>query len=187
MSLILASQSPYRRELLNRLKVPFECINSKLDEVPYKKEIDDPKYLSEKLAYLKAKKVWDQRQDSIVIGSDQVCVLGEKKLSKPKTFEKACEQIQELSGKTHQLYTSVSIITAAKDISWTDTTNLTMRELTDSEIIDYVKQDDPLMCAGSYKIESLGISLFSRIDTQDFTAITGLPLIMLSEYLRELL
>lgn len=185
MSLILASTSPYRKELLSRLQLDFTCLPSHVDEDSFKEKISDPLSLSQELAFQKAKAVFDHNPDSIVIGSDQVSVLGDTVLGKPHTVERACEQLSKMSGQTHQLHTSVCILGMKEEVRWTNTTHLTMRSLTPQEIEDYVTRDQPLDCAGSYKVESLGISLFNRIDTEDFTAIVGLPLMKLSQYLRE--
>lgn len=187
LTLILASTSPYRKELLERLKIPFDCIASEVDEDSYKEKITDPATLTTRLALEKADSVFKIYPQSTVIGGDQVSVINGQILGKPYTFEGACSQLTLLSGKTHKLLTSVCIMSPNQDaIQWTNITSLAMRPLTRAEIEDYVKSDDPLNCAGSYKIEALGISLFESIQTEDFTAITGLPLMQLGHHLRQI-
>lgn len=162
---------------------------SDIDEDEQKALIDDPLQLTKKLAFLKAKKIANDQKshyDAVIIGSDQVSVLGKDILGKPYNLENAIKQLMSMSGQKHQLVTSVCVLYQDKVFEWQDTTTLRMRELTSEQCRDYVTKDDPLMCAGSYKIESLGITLFESIDTKDFTAITGLPLISLTTVLKEL-
>jgi septum formation protein len=183
LKLILASQSPYRRELLSRLGVPFEQADSGIDEDQWKKNISNPEELVKTLAYQKAKAIYQNHSEAIVIASDQVAELEGKILGKPHTIPKAVEQLQSMAGKTHRLLTAVCLIHPQGTVEWTDITSLTMRALDLHSIENYVEKDRPLDCAGSYKIESLGIALFDQIDTRDFTAITGLPLQRLSHEL----
>lgn len=186
MNLILASKSPYRKELLSRLNIPFSCQASHVDEDIFKEKISDPVQLSLELAFQKAHVVYQDNLDSVVIGSDQVSVLEGLVLGKPHTEENAIHQLKLMAGKIHQLHTSVCVLGLSKPIKWTNTTNLTMRNLSEREIENYVTADQPLDCAGSYKIESLGVSLFDKVETEDFTAIVGLPLMQLSHYLNPL-
>jgi septum formation protein len=182
----LASESPYRKELLTRLAITFDCIPSDIDEDKEKSIIDNPLELTKKLAFLKAKKIANDHYDAVVIGSDQVSVLGKEILGKPHTTQNAVKQLLSMSGQKHELVTSVCVLYQNQVFEWQDTTTLLMRSLTSDQCRDYVIKDDPLKCAGSYKIESLGITLFESIDTKDFTAITGLPLISLTTVLKEL-
>jgi len=186
-SLILASTSPYRRELLERLQIPFEALDSKVDEAPFKEDITDPLILTKTLAYEKAKAIFKNHPNSVVIGSDQISLFNDELLGKPKSKAAAIIQLRKMAGKSHELIPSTCILGPQGYVyQWTNHTLLKMRELTLEEIKRYIEKDDPLHCAGSYKIESLGISLFDAIETQDSTAIVGLPLIELSKKLREI-
>lgn len=192
--LILASTSPYRAELLSRLDLSFEAVDSRIDEDGYKDKINDPLELARTLAYQKAKSVFNNSPNSFVIGGDQVSLIPAQEssnkeaavLGKPGNFENAVNQIKKLQGRTHQLVTCVCVLGPEEfrdDIE--DITSLTMRKLSPSEIESYVKKEEPYNCAGSYKIESLGIALFDKVQTNDSTAIVGLPLIELSKTLRK--
>lgn len=185
--LILASTSQYRRELLERLRIPFRCLAPGVDEeaVQNRFAADDAEHLAEHLAEAKARAVAETYPEAIIIGSDQVCVCEGTILHKPGTAERARAQLGYLSGKTHRLITAVSFIHDGKVVSTKDVTQLTMRELGKDEIERYVAADQPLDCAGSYKLESLGISLFESIVSDDHTAITGLPLMLVGRQLRE--
>jgi len=183
--LILASTSPYRRELLERLQIPFECMDSKVDEDPFKDDITDPLILTKTLAYEKAKAISKDHPNAYVIGGDQISLFQGEILGKPGSVESAIIQLRKVSGHSHELITSTCILGPKGYVyEWTNRTELFMRELSLEEIKRYVEKDDPIHCAGSYKIESLGISLFDAIHTQDSTAIVGLPLLHLSAKLR---
>ncbi len=184
--LILASTSPYRRALLKRLGVPFRYVDPNVDEGAFKLTNADPVELSARLAAAKAQAVAARFPDAVVIGSDQVAAIDGEVLGKPGTAENAVRQLSRLSGRSHELVTSVCVVRQAdgERPTHTDRTRLTMRALSVEEIARYVAIDAPTDCAGSYKIESAGISLFEAIETQDFTAITGLPLIALCRILR---
>ena len=184
--LILASTSVYRKELLEKLGVPFTCIKPEVDESAYKNKLYKPKEIAEKLASLKASTVLESSSDAIVIGSDQVIHLNGEIFSKPKTIENAIAQLKKMRGKTHELISGVTIVTKEKSITFSHSTFLTLREdLLDSEIEYYVKKEEPLFCAGSYMIEKLGIALFSEVKTTDFNSIVGLPLIDLVTHLKD--
>jgi septum formation protein len=184
--LILASTSKYRRELLERLRIPFRCLAPGVDEevVQNRFAADDAEHLAEHLAEAKARAVAEIHPEAIVIGSDQVCVCEGTILHKPGTAERAREQLEYLSGRTHRLVTAVCIVHGGNVVSTKDVTQLTMRELAKDEIERYIAADQPLDCAGSYKLESLGISLFESIVSDDHTAITGLPLMLVGRQLR---
>lgn len=184
--LVLASTSPYRRELLARLRLPFACEPPGVDEHAVKRTLREPAVVVVELARQKARAVAARRPDALVIGSDQCACLDGKMLDKPGSQAAACAQLQHLSGRTHELRTAVAIVHPAGVVEWTDVTRLTMRSLTDTEIERYVTAEQPLDCAGSYKIEGLGIALFDRIDSDDQTAIQGLPLLRLCAELRRL-
>ena len=127
---------------------------------------------------------------AVVIGSDQVCALGPTILGKPATAARAEQQLAQLAGRTHRLLTAVAIVHRSGELAqndeFLDDTALTMRPLCSDEIARYVAADQPLDCAGSYKIEGLGIALFQSVETRDATAIIGLPLLELSTLLRRL-
>jgi len=181
--LILASTSKYRKQLLEQLQWPFSVMAPDVDETVYKDQMMSPKDLAEKLSYLKAHDVLSKNPDAVVIGSDQVCSLENTIFSKPQNKENALNQLKQMSGRKHQLLTSVTICSSEDSFTWTNITSLTMRMLNDAEIERYLDIDTPYDCAGSYKLESMGIKLFSRIEMSDHTAIIGLPLIEISNTL----
>ena len=185
--LILASTSVYRRELLRRLQLSFTCVAPEVDEGAWKRRGFLPHQLAVELATAKAAAVGVKSESgAVVIGSDQVCVLGEEILGKPGDRSRAIEQLGRLSGQSHQLLTAICLWQDGRTWSHMDVTNLTMRRLTIAEIERYVDADQPWDCAGSYKLEQLGVTLFTAIQSADQTAITGLPLIALAELLRPL-
>jgi septum formation protein len=184
--LILASTSRYRRELLERLRVPFTVESPGVDEDAYKSAGLTPRQLAERLAYEKARAVHARHPQAIVIGSDQVLCLGNQALGKPGTAANALEQLRALRAKTHELVTALVVLTPKETLRHTDITRLTMEDHSDEALRRYVQNDQPLDCAGSYKIESQGVSLFRRIEGEDLTAIQGLPLLALSRLLRRL-
>ena len=183
--LVLASTSPYRRALLERLGLKFVCEAPGVDEEAVKQRFRDPVALAQHLAREKAAAVAKRFPSAIVIGSDQLAMIDGEILGKPGTAENAIAQLERLSGRTHELVTSVCVTRHADGIQreHTNLTRLTMRSLDREALARYVALDSPTDCAGSYKIEAAGVSLFSRIETDDFTAITGLPLIALVETL----
>jgi septum formation protein len=181
--LILASTSKYRQVLLAQLGLSFTSLAPDFNEDSLKNKGLLPRNLSSDLARHKAMAVFNLNPQSCVIGSDQVCVQGDKILSKPKTKEKAIEQLQLLQGKSHQLITAVSIIYPDGELAFINETLLKMRPLNEEQIIRYINLENPLDCAGSYKLESQGIKLFESISMSDHTAIIGLPLIELCNLL----
>ncbi len=185
--LILASTSRYRQSLLARLHLPFEVRAPRCDEDTFKARATDPRALSELLALEKARSVAREAPHAFVIGSDQVVELDGEILGKPGSVEDAERQLARLGGRTHQLITSLAVLgPRGVRALHTDVTRMHMRALSEREIARYVARDQPLDCAGSYKIECLGIALFERIECADHTAITGLPLLALSALLRGL-
>lgn len=186
MNLILASTSPYRRRLLERLCLPFTCMDPTIEESM--REGESPSERASRLATEKASAVAKRLQgNAIVIGSDQVACLGTQILHKPGTAEAAERQLAASSGQTLHFLTAVSVW-ASPDQAPTQrvvTCDVTMRVLNAAEISRYVALDQPLDCAGSFKWESLGITLFEAMRTEDPTALEGLPLIALSELLRQ--
>lgn len=186
--LVLASTSRYRRELLARLGLPFRAERPDCDEDAYKGRGLSPEALAETLALLKAKSLERAPEGAraTIIGSDQVAAIDGQILSKPGTVEAAVEQLCLLSGREHRLITAVAVIAGDRRLLHTDVTRLWMRSLNTEALARYVAADEPLDCAGSYRLESRGIALFSRIESADHTAIVGLPLIALTTMLREL-
>lgn len=184
--IILASTSKYRGELLRQLGYPFEVVSPGVDEDKVKGNGLTPSELAATLARFKAEAVFARYPHACVIGSDQVCSLGDKILSKPGTKEKATEQLSLMQGKTHELITAVSVISPKGIDSFINRTRLHMRPLTLSDIHHYVTADMPLDCAGSYKLESRGIKLFHKIEMDDHTSIIGLPLVQLTTTLLNL-
>lgn len=183
--LILASTSPYRKELLNKLNLPFKSIAPNVDENLFKEKIDSPQKLAEVLAFEKAHCVFE-REGGYVIGSDQVLDLEGEILGKPGSFDKAKEQLTQMQGREHKLITSVCLISSDGIENFSVISTLKMRNLSSEQISRYLKFDTPYDCAGSYKMESLGISLFESIQTSDPNAIIGLPLIRLTKELNNL-
>jgi septum formation protein len=182
VKLILASSSIYRQKLLARLNIPFSVEPSKVDEDQYK--ADSPSKLSEALAIAKAEAVALKFPQDLIIGSDQLAECEGVILGKPHTKIKHEEQLRFLSGKTHSLHTAVCLIGPKIKKSWVHETKISFRKLTDTEIKNYVNLEEALDCSGGYKIESFGISLMSKIETTDPTAIEGLPLLRLHEELK---
>ena len=186
MRLILASTSPYRRALLERLRIPFVAESPKINEDACKSSGRSPREVAIDLAQAKASNLRAKYPHDAIIGGDQVATIDGQILDKPGSFEAAAEQLRRLSGRTHQLLTAVSVYHEEVLHDIFDVTTLTMRALSDDEITRYLLADNPIDCAGSYKIESLGISLFESIESKDHTAIVGLPLIALAKVLRNL-
>lgn len=184
-SLILASTSRYREALLNRLGLPFVTMASEADEGAMDGETC--RDLACRLARAKAQGVWALHPAAVVIGSDQVADLDGKRLGKPGTPDRAVQQLQACSGRTVKFYTAVCVF-APDGINrdYLDVTEVNFRDLDPDEIRRYVATEKPLDCAGAFKAEALGISLFRSISSQDPTALTGLPLIWLSQCLRDL-
>lgn len=182
--LILASTSAYRRELLARLRVPFEAVAPGCDE---HRLADEPaQALALRLAQLKAETVAARHPRSVVIGSDQVAVRGTEILGKPGTVDGCMAQLQQSSGHEVVFLTAVHVVDGrhGRAESHVDHTVVRFRSLGTDEIARYIATDVPLDCAGGFKAESLGIALFDRIESSDPTALTGLPLIWVSAALR---
>ncbi|MEM1411638.1 MAG: nucleoside triphosphate pyrophosphatase [Pseudomonadota bacterium] len=182
--LILASGSSSRSELLGRLGIPFEVVPADLDETPLADET--PTELVERLSREKARVVARQHPEALVIGSDQVAVFEGTPTGKPLSAKSARSALRRFSGETVVFLTGVCLLRAfdRSESYHLDRTTVQFRSLNDAEIARYVERDDPLHCAGSFKVESLGPSLFESIDSTDPTALPGLPLIRLSEQLR---
>ena len=185
--LILASTSRYRRALLERLGVPFRCESPRCDEEALKQPGMAPQALAEFLAEAKAASVAELFPEAVVIGSDQLVALDDEVLGKPHTAPTAVAQLERLSGRSHRLITAVVVAGPhGARRRHTDLTTLVMRPLDRAALTRYVAADQPLDCAGAYKLECRGIALFARIDSADQSAITGLPLMAVCGMLQEL-
>ncbi|MBP7611464.1 MAG: septum formation protein Maf [Steroidobacteraceae bacterium] len=182
--LILASTSRYRRDLLQRLGLPFDCVAPGADEARLPGE--PAAAMAARLARAKAEAVAAKYPTAIVIGSDQVALRGTDVLGKPGTVEHCREQLRASSGHEVVFLTAVHVIdgTAGRAESHVDRTVVKFRELSGAEIDRYIERDHPLDCAGGFKAESLGIALFDRIESIDPTGLTGLPLSWLCGALR---
>jgi septum formation protein len=184
--IVLASTSPYRRELLERLELPFEAVAPDFDE-----RIDQeiaPEQLVQDLALGKALSLADDFPDAVIIGSDQVFVAAGEIVGKPGTAEKAFEQLKRMSGGSHTFYTGLAVVDTANGTRLTTCVpfTVTLRTLADDEIRTYIRRENPLNCAGSFMIEGLGIALMEKLEGTDFTSLIGLPLIQLITLLRQL-
>ncbi len=181
----LASTSRYRRTLLARLGVAFEVAAPSVVETRLPGEA--PAELARRLAMAKARAVAEQHPDALVIGSDQVCALGDTVLGKPGDAAAARAQLAAQSGRVVTFHTAVALVGIAAGC-WRqhlDETRCVFRVLDAAEIAAYVAAESPLDCAGSFKVEGLGIALFERVDSADPTALVGLPLIWVAQALRE--
>lgn len=189
-TLILASTSRYRRALLERLGLPFTALAPACDEDALKDPRLAPQALAEFLAEAKAASIAVQQPTAVVIGSDQLAAVEVDDrwtiLGKPGTAAKAVDQLALLSGRTHVLITAMVVARGAERWRHTDVTRLTMRQLDRAALERYVAADQPLDCAGAYKLECRGVALFTAIDSADASAITGLPLLALTRILAEL-
>ena len=182
--LILASTSHYRRELLSRLRLPFEVMSPEVDESPLHAEI--PQALAMRLALAKARAVAALRPDAVVIGSDQVADLDGEAIGKPGTHERAVAQLQRMSGRRVVFQTAVAVLRPATGYERVllAPVQVLFRQLGADEIEHYLRLEQPYDCAGSAKCETLGIALLDAIDSDDPTALVGLPLIRTAELLR---
>lgn len=182
--LILASTSPYRRELLSRLQLPFDVCTPDSDETPL--EGESPATTAERLAHLKATAVANQYPDALIVGSDQVAFCGAHRYSKPGTRDNARRQLRDLAGQVVTFHTGVCLLntTSGRCHLRGVATEARFRELTDAEIDRYLDKENALNCAGSARSEALGISLLEWMRSDDPTALVGLPLIALAEMLR---
>lgn len=182
--LILASTSRYRRSLLERIAPPFEVVSPGVSEAPIGGET--PRERAMRLSIAKARAVAERHPEAIVIGSDQVAAAGQRMLDKPGDEPTCRVQLTALSGHTANFYTGCAVIgiNAGLQLEHLDTTTVTFRRLTEVEINRYVAREQPFDCAGGFKVEALGITLFESITSEDPTALIGLPLIWLSSALR---
>lgn len=183
-TLILGSTSRYRRELLERLRLPFITVSPQVDETPLPGEA--PAALACRLALAKAQAVAEQHPGAIVIGSDQVADVDGEPIGKPGTHERAVAQLQRMSGRTITFQTAVAVVRGDTQFAQTllAPVHVRFRTLSDAEIEFYLRTEEPYDCAGSAKCETLGITLLEAIDSDDPTALIGLPLIRTSQLLR---
>ena len=183
-TLILGSTSPYRRELLQRLQLPFEVVGPQVDETPLPGEA--PQALAERLALAKANAVAILYPQALVIGSDQVADLDGEPLGKPGNHANAVLQLQRMRGRCVVFHTAVAVV--CRETGFAEQAlaqiKVTFRQLSDTAIEDYLQAEKPYDCAGSAKSEGLGIALLESIDNQDPSALVGLPLIHTCRLLR---
>jgi len=185
MDIILASTSPYRRRLLERLQLSFRCIPPEIEEISLSGET--PAAMAQRLALLKAQSVAQRYPRAIVIGSDQVAVLEGSIMGKPGSFDRAQDQLQSSSGRTVQFHTAIALVGIDRSVArlHVEPFNVRFRMLNDIQITNYLRREQPYDCAGSFKIEGLGIALFEALTGNDPTSLEGLPLIKLTELLTE--
>lgn len=183
-SLILASTSRYRADLLSRLLLPFEVMAPGVDEAPQPGE--SPAALALRLACAKARAVAAQRPEAVVIGSDQVADLAGEAIGKPGTHDKAAAQLRRLSGQAVRFHTGVAVVHAITGFEQAEVAVAVVRfrTLTEAEIENYLLREQPYDCAGSARCEALGIALLERIDSDDPTTLIGLPLMRTHRMLR---
>jgi septum formation protein len=183
--LVLASTSKYRSALLSRLGLRFEAMAPLCDEEALKRAGEDPSAQAQRLASAKARSLASAVPDAFILGGDQLVDFEGEVLGKPHTVENAVAQLLRMQGKTHRLLTAFALVCPGDElVTHLDVHALTLRALRKDEAERYVALDGPLDCAGSYKIEAAGIALCERIQGEDFSAITGLPLMALSRELR---
>jgi len=180
--LILASTSRYRRELLRRLGLPFEGMDPDVDEAPLPDE--SPPMLSARLALAKAMAISAREPEAWVIGADQVAELDGVALGKPGHRDGAIAQLRAMSGREVRFLTAVCVTRGSVCLETLDCTKVRFRALADDEIARYLDTEQPFDCAGSFKSEGLGITLFDAIESVDPTALIGLPLIAVAGLLR---
>ncbi|PTS96535.1 nucleoside triphosphate pyrophosphatase [Pseudomonas sp. HMWF006] len=183
LPLLLASSSTYRRDLLARLHLPFVCCSPDIDEShrPGESAIE----LAKRLAEQKARALAASHPDHLIIGSDQVAVLGEQIIGKPHTFDKACEQLMAASGASVTFLTGLALLNSQTGQCQVDCVPFTvhMRKLDQARVERYLRIEQPYDCAGSFKAEGLGVSLFQSTEGPDATSLIGLPLIRLIDML----
>ncbi|GAL59159.1 Maf-like protein YceF [Pseudescherichia vulneris NBRC 102420] len=183
-NIILASTSPYRRALLEKLGIAFECAAPDVDETPEPGE--SPRHLVLRLAQAKAQSLAERYPNHLIIGSDQVCVLDGEITGKPLTEEKAFQQLMKARGNIITFYTGLALYNSTTGHLQTECEpfDVHFRHLSEQEINDYLRKERPLNCAGSFKSEGLGIALFDRLEGRDPNTLVGLPLIALCQMLR---
>lgn len=185
MKLILASTSPFRKAILNKLGISFDTVSPEVDETALVNET--PQQLVERLSIAKAKAVADKTNKALVIGSDQVSVINGEIIGKPHTHANAVKQLQNASGKTVTFYTGLCLYNSSTRQYQSDVVpfNVVFRSLSEQQIENYLKKEEPYNCAGSFKSEALGIILFKKLEGEDPNSLMGLPLIRLVNMLEQ--
>jgi MAF protein len=183
--LLLASSSPYRRELLARLKLNFRYASPNIDETSYSGE--SARHLALRLAKAKAYALAEEYPDHLIIGSDQTASINDHILGKPLTFERAREQLLNASGKSVTFFTALALLNTQTGVCQLDCIPFTVhfRTLSLEQIERYLHTEKPFDCAGSFKVEGLGISLFQSTEGEDVSSLIGLPLIRLTDLLTQ--
>jgi len=177
--LVLASTSTYRAELLARLKLPFETAAPDVNETPLQNE--SARATSTRLAQEKARAVAASYPNALIIGSDQVALLNGQQIGKPLTHDNAVKQLHAMRGKTTHFYTALTLLNSTTGNMQTEVAEnlVTLRNLSNTDIENYLVKEQPYHCAGSAKAEGLGIALISKMTGEDPNALIGLPLILL--------
>ena len=185
MKLVLASSSPFRQALLNKLHLEFETASPEIDETPLDGESIET--MVKRLSTEKAKAIADQFPDALIIGSDQSASLNGQVLHKPGSYEVAFQQLKAASGQSITFYTGLCVYNSHTQHAETicEPYVVKFRDLNDSEIDNYLRLEQPFNCAGSFKSEGLGISLFESLQGKDPNTLVGLPLIELCRMLKE--
>ena len=182
--LILGSSSPYRRELLERLRIPFSVVSPKIDETPQSGET--PPETALRLALEKARYIAQSHPNALIIGADQVATVNGEQVGKAGGFDKALTQLQMMRGKTALFHSALCLYDARNDTYQLENiiTQTTFRDLPDDDLAAYLRIEQPYDCAGSAKVEALGITILEKVESDDPTALVGLPLIALTGMLR---
>lgn len=183
-NLILASSSPYRRELLTRLQIPFSCVSPEVDETPFSNEL--PQQTALRLAQEKARKIGATHTDALIIGCDQVATLDNQQLGKPLTHHNATRQLRLMRGREVTFHSALCLYNAATQHMQAEVVPYVVkfRNLTDAQIESYLTKEQPYHCAGSAKSEGLGIAIIEKMTGDDPNALIGLPLIALVNMLQ---
>ena len=178
--IILASTSPYRRALLQRLQIPFHCLAPQTNESPLPDE--QPPDMAVRLALAKARSLAPDDPDALIIGSDQVASVGGRIMGKPGNHAAAVAQLRASSGREVRFHTAIALVCASRQLEWfhVEPTGVYFRDLSERAIEGYLRREQPYDCAGSFKWEGLGIALFERLQGDDPTSLEGLPLIALT-------
>jgi MAF protein len=184
--LVLASSSPFRKELLKKIYAEFDCASPDIDES--NKSNESPLQLSKRLAFEKAHELSTQYPDHLIIGSDQVAILEGKQLTKPGSHDNSIKQLSLASGKVITFYTSLCVLNSKtmENVIDVDICYVHMKSLSAEQIEHYVTRDKPYGCAAAFKSEGLGIALFKKIEGEDPNALIGLPLIKLTNILEKM-
>jgi MAF protein len=185
VQIILASSSPYRKQLLAKLGLEFNCESPSIDEYPLPNE--SAKQMAERLSIQKAQAVANNHNNAVIIGSDQAAAFGSHIIGKPGNRENAIKQLRQFSGQRLTFYTGLCVINSdtLQQRSLVESIEVTFRQLSANQIVNYLDAEQPYDCAGSFKSEGLGISLFTAINGRDPNTLIGLPLIALCDLLPE--